>query len=150
MTAERRAKAVQMRTAGLKWDVICRELGYKSAGAACTDVTRALRQAALDEKMAAEEHLRLNLDRLDRLLAAVWPKALAGDIKAVAQAESLVLRVSHLMGLDQLNRNSVGDGDIASLLGTMLFQLQARHAPAIESVDAEVVREIEPPDAEAA
>lgn len=68
--AARRAKAVRMRTAGRDWQTIADALGYSSRGAACQDVTRALKAYQDDLAAAAEDHRVLALARLDDLLKA--------------------------------------------------------------------------------
>ncbi|MGW4639569.1 hypothetical protein ACWEN6_13625 [Sphaerisporangium sp. NPDC004334] len=148
--AQRRSKAVQLRLAGVTYDKIATQLGYAGAGAASKDVTRALQAAAREQHENSEELLRLEIDRLDRLMAAVWANALSGDVKSIEAAERLISRRCVLLGLDLINRNGVADGDVASLLGTMLEQLQQRHstAPALHAaagvVDVEVLDAIEP------
>lgn len=66
--AARRAKAVRMRTAGQDWQTIADALGYSSRGAACQDVTRALKAYQDDLAAAVEDHRLLALARLDDLL----------------------------------------------------------------------------------
>ncbi|MEU8276479.1 hypothetical protein ACFYOK_36005 [Microbispora bryophytorum] len=140
--AQRRTKAVQLRLAGLSYAAIKEQLGYASAGAASKDVTRALREAARAQQESAEELLQIEIDRLDRVMAGLWPKAIAGDTKAAEVVEKLIYRRSTLLGLDLINRNGIDDGDTVSLLGSLFQQLQEKHRPV--PVDVEVVREVNP------
>ncbi|WP_202638933.1 hypothetical protein [Bailinhaonella thermotolerans] len=134
--AQRRTRAVQMRLAGVSYAVIADQLGYASAGAANKDVTRALAATMKDQHESSEQLLRLELDRLDRLMAGVWTRACGGDVKSVEAAERLIMRRCALLGLDLIHRNGAGDGDVASLLGSLFTALQTRHAPAeVEVID---------------
>lgn len=70
--AERRAKAVDMRMAGSSYKAISDELGYKTASAACQDVSRALEQAVADQTRSVEAYREEELQRLDLLLVEAW------------------------------------------------------------------------------
>lgn len=77
-TAERRERAIQARIAGMGWPEIARQLGYKSRGAACTDVTRAMEKNLAAEAQAVEIYREIEVARLDRLQAAHWTAATTG------------------------------------------------------------------------
>ncbi|MFG1709222.1 hypothetical protein ACFLIM_39130 [Nonomuraea sp. M3C6] len=141
VVAERRAKAVQMRIAGISPTIIAENLGYSSSAAVIKDITRSMQKAAKAEHIASEHLLQIEIDRLDRLMASVWAKALGGDVKAVDQAEKLIARRCALLGLDLINRNGSENSDVASLLGNLFASLQARNAP--DEVTVEVVDAIE-------
>jgi len=81
-TAERRAQAIAMRTAGVDWQTITDRLGYKDRNTACKDVRRALAAARKEEAEEVETLKQMTVLRYDRLQAAFWPKALKGDAKA--------------------------------------------------------------------
>lgn len=97
--AERRRSAIQMVLAGLDYETIAERLGYASRGAAHTDVTRALSANLADLKAEAATLREVQARRYHRLLAAVWPKAVKGDLKAVETAARLTDRVVRLYGL---------------------------------------------------
>lgn len=141
--AQRRTKAVQMRLAGMSYSAITEQLGYPSSGAASKDVTRALRAASKAQQESSEELLQIEIDRLDRMMAGLWAKAITGDTKAVEVIEKLIYRRCQLLGLDLINRNGVADGDVVSLLGTLFAQIQAKHQPTVE---ADVVYELDAVD----
>lgn len=98
--AERRVKAINLRLAGVDWQTIADKLGYTSRGAACQDVTRAFEQRRKAEGRAAEEMRHVETERLDRLQAAVWGRALKGDLKAVETVLRIMARRALLNGLD--------------------------------------------------
>ncbi|QFY09628.1 hypothetical protein GBF35_25890 [Nonomuraea phyllanthi] len=131
-----------MRIAGISPTIIAENLGYSGGSAAVVkDITRSMQKAAKAEHIASEHLLQIEIDRLDRLMAAVWAKALSGDVKAVEQAEKLIARRCSLLGLDLINRNGSENSDIASLLGNLFASLQARHGQ--DEVTVEVVDAIE-------
>lgn len=148
--SQRRHQAVQMRTAGVSPTVIAERLGYSGAAAVSKDIDRALQRAAKQEHLASEHLLRLEIDRLDRIMAALWPKVIKADVSACETALKTINRRAALLGLDLINRNGVADTDMASLLGSMLAQLQSRYIPADPDVDtiveADIVSEIESGD----
>lgn len=141
--AERRTKATQMRLAGMSLQGIADQLGYASAGAVSKDLTRALRAAAKAQNLNSDELLQIEIDRLDRLMAGLWTKAITGEVKAVEAVEKIIYRRCQLLGLDLINRNGVADGDVVSLLGMLFQQIQTRHEV---TVDAEVIHELETGD----
>ncbi|MFE3378728.1 hypothetical protein [Streptomyces anulatus] len=100
--AERRKNAIQMVLAGLDYETIADRLGYASRGAAHTDVDRALTSNLSDLKKEAGKLREVQARRYQRLLAAVWSKALKADtdnLKAVETAAKLVDRIVKLYGL---------------------------------------------------
>ncbi|MFJ5814983.1 hypothetical protein ACIQGT_13945 [Streptomyces sp. NPDC093108] len=105
--AERRAKAIQMVLAGLDYETIADRLGYASRGAAHTDVSRALAANLADLGEEAGTLREVQARRYHRLLTAVWPKALKGDLKAVEAAARLTDRVVKLYGLAEPDRVDV-------------------------------------------
>ncbi|GAA4946085.1 hypothetical protein HD597_006763 [Nonomuraea thailandensis] len=148
--SQRRYQAVQMRIAGVSPTVIADRLGYSGAASVSKDIDRALQKAAKQEQMASEQLLKLEIDRLDRIMASLWPKVVKGEVQACETALKCINRRSTLLGLDLINRNGIADGDMASLLGNLLIQIQQKHAipdPDTDSiVEAEVIGEIESGD----
>ncbi|MGW6416287.1 hypothetical protein [Streptomyces sp. NPDC055055] len=133
--AERRKNAIQMVLAGLDYETIAERLGYASRGAAHTDVSRALSANLADLKKEAATLREVQARRYQRLLAAVWPKALKGDLKAVETAARLTDRVVKLYGLaepDKLDLDVTGQVTAEDLMEII------RNAPAAgDDVDAD-------------
>lgn len=97
-TVEKDKQAVELRKAGLSYTEIATRLGYKSAGSAWQRVQRALDQTLRE---AGTEQIRdFEGDRLDRLQAAVWGRAVQGDIPAVNAVLRIMERRARLFGLD--------------------------------------------------
>lgn len=95
--------ALQMRLAGATWNEIALTLGYPTARTALVAVERAL-ERELRTTGDRDALRRLASARLERLLRAVWPKAIDGDhpdqMTAVNRAKELVGQWSKLHGLD--------------------------------------------------
>ena len=106
--AERRAKALQLRAAGLTYQAIADQLGYTSRRVAAQDVTRALqdRQGLLDTQATLFVPLELErLDSLERAVQTVMRQASAdGERSIVLRAADRLLRIAErraaLLGLD--------------------------------------------------
>ena len=82
----RQRRAVGLRRAGLTYREIAAACGYNSPDAARKAVEALLKQQRSRGTEAAEALLTLELDRLDRLNAAVWPRAMLGRKDAVLNA----------------------------------------------------------------
>jgi hypothetical protein len=123
-TAERRAKAVQLRIAGASWETIAQSCGYASRGAANTDVTRAMEAATAEACRNADVLRQLEITRLDRLQQAVWAEAIKGDQDAIRTVLGIIDRRCKLLGLAAPTRMEVVtlgaiEAEIARLEGQM-------------------------------
>jgi Rad3-related DNA helicase len=99
-TAKRRAQAIALRLAGMDFDTIAERLGYANRGAASKDVWRAVEAHRLEEAQAVANLREVEGQRLDRLQAAVWAKALKGDVKAIETVLKVITQRAKLFGLD--------------------------------------------------
>ena len=104
----RAAKALELRMEGMKFDDIANELGYNSKQAAFDAVSREL-QAITREP--AEEVLRLDLERLDRMWGIHYLNAQAGDAIALSSCMRIMERRARLLGLDAPSKNEVTGKD---------------------------------------
>jgi len=132
-TAERRTKAVAMRLAGVDYDTIAQRLGYASRGAAYTDIDRALQTRLTEQRQGADVLRQQELARLDRLQAAAWTSAAAGDLKAVETVLKVIDRRCKLLGLDAPQRHEVVtldaiDAEIARLTAELGGAFEAGEA----------------------
>lgn len=93
---ERRTRAVELVAAGHSYDEVAAELGYANRSGAWQAVQASLRAVQAD---TVEEYRALTLDRLEALLAVVWPKAMTGDIQAVAAARRIIDAECRVLGL---------------------------------------------------
>ncbi len=92
---EREAQAVQMRAAGATLSDIAKQLGYRGKQGAHTAIMRALKG---DEETI--DHVRtLELWRMDRMLRAVFPLAITGDLQAIDRVLKISDARAKLLGL---------------------------------------------------
>lgn len=70
--AERRARAIQLRIAGVPFATIATQLGYKTASAASQDVTRALASRRDELRDQADLLAALEAEKLDALERGMW------------------------------------------------------------------------------
>jgi hypothetical protein len=61
-----------MRLAGASWDDVATALDYRTRGAACQDVSRALKAALKEQKFATDELREQELQHLDALRRKAW------------------------------------------------------------------------------
>lgn len=92
-------KAVEMRTRGHTYAQISDALKMSQSAVhkAVSTYLRQTREIAVEH---AEEIRRIELDRIDRMLASVSPQAESGDIAAIGICLKLQERRSKLLGLD--------------------------------------------------
>lgn len=93
---ERRTRAVELARSGWSYDEIAQQLGYASRSGAWHAVRK-----ALDDHQAGEveEFRALELQRLDSLQVALWPKALEGDVNAIQGILKIIDQRCRLLGL---------------------------------------------------
>lgn len=96
-TALRRREALAMRQRGKSYQEIADALGYSSRSAASTDINKMIKE--LPQENA--HHLRkIEVERMDQLLDAMWDKAMKGDGWAVDRCLKIMERRAKLLGLD--------------------------------------------------
>lgn len=147
-TAARRAQAIALALAGMDWQTIADRLGYASRGAAHTDVDRAMKAALAEMKETADLRRFTEVQRLNRLQAAVWPKAVKGDTKSVAEARQIIAARCKIEGTEaptvvQLeHRLDLEAQIVADALGAALDSLdlnEEQRAAAIEAAQARLL-----------
>ena len=104
----RAAKALELRMEGMKFDDIANELGYNSKQAAFDAVSRELKAITREP---AEEVLRIDLERLDRMWGIHYLNAQAGDAIALSACMRIMERRARLLGLDAPSKNEVTGKD---------------------------------------
>jgi hypothetical protein len=96
--AERQLEALNLRRAGMGYQEIARQLGYKGPNGSWHAVHAALRRAVREPADAVR---KVELSRLDALLAAIWDKAtLQADGESIDRCLRIMRRRSELLGLD--------------------------------------------------
>ena len=102
--AEKEAHALRLRKQGLTYEQIAAELGMHDRSGARKIVQRALDKTIQEP---ADELRRLEVERLDALLVAMWPAAEAGKGYAVDRCLAIMDRRAKLLGLDAPARKIV-------------------------------------------
>jgi hypothetical protein len=90
-------KVLDLRRAGFTFQRIAEEVGYNQASGAQRAYERIM---ARNIPQAPEEHRWQELDRLDRMQVALWPRAMKGDDKAINTIVRLMERRARLVGID--------------------------------------------------
>ena len=93
---ERAQQALDMRLAGVTWARIAERLLYADESGARHAATRLLDRT---DFALATEYRDTEGERLSRLLVAVWPAAVRGDLAAVESARKLIESRVRLFGL---------------------------------------------------
>lgn len=96
---ERRRQAVDLRRAGLTFEAIGAEMGITSASA-FELVKKSLEDFRSDTAEAVEDHRRLELARLERIVEILWPQVEEGRGDAVDRVLKVAQRKAALLGLD--------------------------------------------------
>lgn len=96
---ERRREALELRKTGLSYREIGPMLGISHVQV-FKDVKTEIARLNEDNKEAAAEVKKLELDRLDVALAAIWPGVEKGDLKAIGMLLRIQERRSRFEGLD--------------------------------------------------
>jgi len=94
-------KVLDLRRAGFTFMRIAEETGYKQASGAQRAYKRIMDRT---KPQAVEEHRWQELDRLDRMQVALWPRAMKGDDKAINTIVRLMERRARLVGIDAPTR----------------------------------------------
>jgi hypothetical protein len=114
----RERKTLEMRRAGASFDEIAQATGYSDRAAAHKAFKRALARTL---QQPAAELRELEQDRLDRLLLAVWPRAMRGELGAIDRALRVAERRARLMGLDHADGIAERQVRLAELQAQLLL-----------------------------
>lgn len=131
---ERERDALELRKGGMTFERIAEQLGYADRSGAWRAVNAAL-SATLQEP--SDELRRLECERLDALLLAMWPKALEGSTWHVDRCLAVMDRRAKLLGLDAPTRRIV-DVITRDAFSQAMEELEAEIAE-LETVDGETV-----------
>lgn len=114
---ERERKVLELRRAGVTFDAIAAQLGYKGRGAAYKAFRRALARTL---QQPASELRELEADRLDRLQTAIWGRAMRGDLEAVDRVLRIMERRAMLLGLNHADGIAERQVRLAEAQGLLL------------------------------
>ncbi len=96
---ERRLHAFELRKAGASYRAIGQALGISHVQAR-RDVEWVLADLNRQTRSVAENYRRLQLERLNDMLLALWPAVRQGDPTAIHRALAVMEREAKLLGLD--------------------------------------------------
>lgn len=94
---ERQRQALELRKAGVGFQAIADRLGYSDHSGAYRAVKSALKKTLQEP---ADEVRALELERLDKLLLGLWPRATSGNDRAIDRVLKIMQRRANLLGLD--------------------------------------------------
>ncbi len=94
---ERATQALDLRKAGISYEIIAQRLGYSNRTAAYRAVSTILDKS---EKEAASDLREMELRRLDDLFLSIYKKARDGDYAAIDRCLKIMERRAKIAGLD--------------------------------------------------
>lgn len=94
---ERAIAALELRRTGMTFEDIAAQLGYSSRSGAYNAVNRYLQRI---EYEGVDELRKIEGERLDRAMLAIWPQVLNGDLGATNALVRIQERRAKLFGLD--------------------------------------------------
>ncbi len=92
----RKTRAVELRASGMSYAEIAAEVGYANRGTAHAVVTQALQSR---EAESVDLLRQVEVARLNAVHAALWPRAMAGDVPAVMALLRIIEARCRLLGL---------------------------------------------------
>ncbi len=95
---DKEKRVIELRRAGVTYDLIAEEVGYSSASGAYHAFTRAMKRTLRES--GSDELREIEADRLDRLQRFTWPLAAQGDLRAIETILRIMARRARLLGLD--------------------------------------------------
>lgn len=110
---DRQLKALELRKAGVSYQAIADQLGFRSRGSAHNAVMAVLRKTLQEP---ADEVRQLELERLDALLMGMYPQARKGNQGAVDRCLRIMERRAKLLGLDAPTKAELSGKDGAPLV----------------------------------
>ncbi len=102
LASARRTRAIELKLQGLTHQQIADDLGYANKGTVYRLIQEA-QAARLGD--TADEHRQVEMARLDALQAALWPRAVTGDVAAVEGVRKLIDSRCRLLGLAGARRS---------------------------------------------
>ena len=128
MARQHEAEALALRKSGSTYEVIARDLGV-SVQSAHRAVKRVLNRLNGEIAESVTDVRRMELERLDAMLGALWPKAARGNLTAVDRVLHIMERRAKLLGLDtpptDAETSAVGVAVQVNLTDALSSQIQA-------------------------
>jgi hypothetical protein len=138
--AKRRSEAIKLRMAGATYKQIAESDLYPegtSRAQAFMDIKRAYQEAAGELHETVELARTESILRYERLLLAVWPTAMGGNVRAVDACAKLIDKIDDLTGTKAPVRLEFGESDIDRRIRELTEQLAGQAAAPGETSGAE-------------
>jgi len=107
---ERQQRALELRRQGLRYEQIAERVGVDTS-TAWRLVMKAYQRSLKQNDELAEFNRKLDLERLDAALAALWPNVQAGKGWAIDRLLGILERRARLLGLDMPQKQETDIGD---------------------------------------
>jgi len=104
---DKQMQALELRKAGVPYLRIAEVLGYASGSGAHKAVATALKKTLQEP---ADDLRRLELERLDAMLSAIWASVKQGQYGAIDRAIKIMERKAKLLGMDAPTRTDLTSG----------------------------------------
>lgn len=101
---QKEARAMELRMTGAKYKQIAEAVGYRSEASAYKAVKRAMLRTIQEP---ADELRKLEVERLDQMLMALWRDAMNGKWLAIDRCLKIMERRAVMLGLDAPQRRVV-------------------------------------------
>lgn len=101
---ERQRQALELRKAGAGYVAIAQKVGYKGPSGAYNAIRSALKRTIQEP---ADELRKLEVERLDRMLLAIWDQVRNGNQGAIDRALRIGERRARLLGLDAPTKQDI-------------------------------------------
>jgi transcriptional regulator len=129
-------RVLKLRLQGLSFREIAEQIGVceQRAYTICRQELDRLNKIRTE---AAEQTQRLEIGRLDALLAAVWAKAQQGDLHAIDRVLAIMQRRAKLLGLDLADKQSQVTGSTVVLnVNEVVISRDATQSDEQNTIDA--------------
>jgi hypothetical protein len=122
---ERDLQCVQLRRAGVHWDIIAKQLGYSSTGHAYDRFMAIMREYPREDVETTRE---LIADRLESVIRVLTPKILKGDNWSIDRYLKTCEQLAKLTGANRPEKLelSVGASELDAALRELEQELRAR------------------------
>ena len=135
---EREHRVVKLRTQGRTYESIAKELGYADASGAREAWLRATKRAPVDN---INEYRQIQMNRLESLVAILWPKIEAGDLQAFPHLMSALKEEATILGLYAPKESKLEvttyDGDLLRERAQQIIQIVREHGSTESRVGSE-------------
>jgi len=135
-TIVRQNRALELKMAGATHAEIMVALGFKSVSGVHSALERALERDTSRVGSARDEFRKISVARTERLLRALWPQAIKGDVGVIDRVMKIMERQARLLGLDAPTQITITDetrGELSRMVGDLEKLLITGEVVAVEA-----------------